>query len=243
MTCERAVFGDLESAVVLYERCKHDENRARCVIRTMPNAKLPYVARRALGVKSSGSGVVTYDDIVLEETQSTAPYLFEASLRSYGTFLNPENSVLRGTVLCKSVDGGSMLSVRLECAVHMTGIGSAIERTIISGMRTKFALYPRVIDLYKTKLRQIEAARRARVDASASAASRDARDDACEFHSARDSDSERDDDASFADAANVVDDAIARAFATACCVPAPRRRSRSNSTPRATSARATKRIP
>ena len=131
MTCERAVFGDLESSVVLYERCRHDENRARCVIRTKLDAKLPYMARRALGVKSSRDAVVMYDDVTLEETQSTAPYLFEASSRTYGTFLNPENSVLKGTVLCKSVDDGSMLSVRLECAVKMTGIGSAIERTIV----------------------------------------------------------------------------------------------------------------
>ena len=231
MTCERAVFGDLESSVVLYERCRHDENRARCVIRTKLDAKLPYMARRALGVKSSRDAVVMYDDVTLEETQSTAPYLFEASSRTYGTFLNPENSVLKGTVLCKSVDDGSMLSVRLECAVKMTGIGSAIERTIVSGMKTKFALYPKVIELYKAKLRENEAKRRERDEERAAKASIDACADACEFHSARDSDSERDDVAP-----SLADDRVADAkkgdatspIATGCCVPASRRRSRSS---------------
>lgn len=54
-------------------------------------------------------------------------YLFEVLLWMYGMFLNFENSVLKGMVLCKLVDDGFMLSVRLECAVKMTGIGSVIE--------------------------------------------------------------------------------------------------------------------
>jgi hypothetical protein len=124
----------------------------------------------------------------------------------------------------------------------MTGIGSAIERTIASGMKTKFALYPKVVELYKAKLREIEAKRRERDEEREARARVEASADACEFHSARDSDSERDDAAPSLADDRVIDakkDAATIPIATGCCVPASRRRSRSSNS----NSNAAKRIP
>ena len=114
MTCERAVFGDLDSAIVVYERDDADSNRCRYIVRARPNVRVPYVARMALGASSDGGGVTTYDEFIVDETQCTAPHLYEATVRSYSTFLNPHNSRVVGTVRCASVDGETRCALRLR---------------------------------------------------------------------------------------------------------------------------------
>lgn len=162
MACERAVFGDLESSIPLYER-DTGSTRARYVVRTVPNVTLPYLARKALG---AGKGLIeTFDDYRVDEEQSTAPYLYEASLTSYSTFLNPKNSTIRGVIRCKSVDGDSCsLSLKLECTIKITGIGSILEKVLTNAIAKKFELYPKVVERYAEVMRveEMEAERRAR---------------------------------------------------------------------------------
>lgn len=205
MSCERDVFGDLESSIIMREV---DESRAweRYVVKTTPDFHLPYVARRALGVEaSSGKGggskrkgcVDTFEEFETEMVQSTAPYLYEASLKSYSTFLSPLNSVIEGVVRCKSVDAESCeLSVKLTCSVRITGVGSMIERIMVNKIKSKFELYPKVVELYKEKLREREREREAR----RALAERERRsretiddDDASDYQSVR-SESHEDDD-------------------------------------------------
>lgn len=173
MACERAVFGDLDSSLPLYERDKA-LTRARYVVRTVPNVKLPYLARKALGIGASSGGagkglIETFDDFRVDEEQSTAPYLYEASLTSYSTFLSPKNSTIRGVIRCKSVDGDSCaLTLKLECTIKMTGIGSILEKVLTNAIAKKFELYPKVVERYVAVM---EAERRARDACVASAAS------------------------------------------------------------------------
>ena len=173
MACERAVFGDLDSSLPLYERDKA-LTRARYVVRTVPNVTLPYLARKALGVGASSGGagkglIETFDDFRVDEEQSTAPYLYEASLTSYSTFLSPKNSTIRGVIRCKSVDGDSCaLTLKLECTIKMTGIGSILEKVLTNAIAKKFELYPKVVERYVAVM---EAERRARDACVASAAS------------------------------------------------------------------------
>ena len=178
MACERAVFGDLDSSLPLYERDKA-LTRARYVVRTVPNVKLPYLARKALGIGASSGGagkglIETFDDFRVDEEQSTAPYLYEASLTSYSTFLSPKNSTIRGVIRCKSVDGDSCaLTLKLECTIKMTGIGSILEKVLTNAIAKKFELYPKVVERYVAVMEAERRARDARVASAASPASVD----------------------------------------------------------------------
>ena len=182
MACEREVFNDVASAIVLYERRDHEagaSSTARYVVRTRTRVTMPYLARKALGSRS-GASVDVFDDYVVDEIQGTAPFLYEACLRSYTTHLSPSNSVIRGVVRCKSVDGGARceLAVRVECSVKASGLfGSAIERAMIGTMREKLHAYPRVVELYKTRRALVETRRAARALARAKFAEGE------EFHS------------------------------------------------------------
>lgn len=229
MTCERAVFGDLDSAIVVYERDDADSNRCRYIVRARPNVRVPYVARMALGAASDGGGVTTYDEFIVDETQCTAPHLYEATVRSYSTFLNPHNSRVVGTVRCASVDGETRcaLRLRLEARVRATAVGGVIERAIVRSVREKFALYSRVVEMYKAKRAKIEARRRAR-NAREDKTRRD--DDSDSYHSARDDESGADateSDASVGALREMSSNArLAREVSSStCCV---RRRSRSD---------------
>ena len=178
MACERAVFGDLDSSLPLYERDKA-LTRARYVVRTVPNVTLPYLARKALGIGASSGGagkglIETFDDFRVDEEQSTAPYLYEASLTSYSTFLSPKNSTIRGVIRCKSVDGDSCaLTLKLECTIKMTGIGSILEKVLTNAIAKKFELYPKVVERYVAVMEAERRARDARVASAASPASVD----------------------------------------------------------------------
>jgi len=178
MACERAVFGDLDSSLPLYERDKA-LTRARYVVRTVPNVTLPYLARKALGIGASSGGagkglIETFDDFRVDEEQSTAPYLYEASLTSYSTFLSPKNSTIRGVIRCKSVDGDSCaLTLKLECTIKMTGIGSILEKVLTNAIAKKFELYPKVVERYVAVMEAERRARDARVASAASPASAD----------------------------------------------------------------------
>lgn len=178
MACERAVFGDLDSSLPLYERDKA-LTRARYVVRTVPNVTLPYLARKALGIGASSGGagkglIETFDDFRVDEEQSTAPYLYEASLTSYSTFLSPKNSAIRGVIRCKSVDGDSCaLTLKLECTIKMTGIGSILEKVLTNAIAKKFELYPKVVERYVAVMEAERRARDARVASAASPASVD----------------------------------------------------------------------
>jgi len=191
MTCERAVFGDFDSAVVVYERDDVDSNRCRYVVRARPNVRMPYAARMALGASSGDGGVTTYDEFIVDEHQCTAPHLYEATVRSYSTFLNPHNSRVVGTVRCASVDGETRcaLRLRLEARVRATAVGGVIERAMVRRVREKFALYPRVVEMYKAERAKIEARRVAR-RAREVKTRRD--DDSDSYHSARDDDDDDD---------------------------------------------------
>jgi hypothetical protein len=186
MSCERAVFGDLNSQLVMYER-NATGTRARYVVQTTPDVTLPYVVRRALGVAGGkATPVITFDDFEVDEAQSTAPYLFEAALRTYTTFLNPSNSVIKGLVRCKSVDAQSCeLSLKLEFAIKtsVSSVGSAVEKQMVSKIKTKFSLYPRVVELYKQKLVEIEMRKESRALDSAPANIHNEDEDEDEFHS------------------------------------------------------------
>ena len=178
MACERAVFGDLYSSLPLYERDKA-LTRARYVVRTVPNVTLPYLARKALGIGASSGGagkglIETFDDFRVDEEQSTAPYLYEASLTSYSTFLSPKNSTIRGVIRCKSVDGDSCaLTLKLECTIKMTGIGSILEKVLTNAIAKKFELYPKVVERYVAVMEAERSARDACVASAASPASAD----------------------------------------------------------------------
>jgi len=204
MSCEREVFGDLESSIIMREV---DESGTveRYVVKTTPDFHLPYVARRALGVEASSgkSGskrkgfVDTFEEFETEMRQSTAPYLYEASLKSYSTFLSPLNSVIEGVVRCKSVDAESCeLSVKLTCSVKITGVGGMIERIMVNKIKSKFELYPKVVELYKEKLRERERemeARRALAERERRSRETIEDDDASDYQSVR-SESHEDDD-------------------------------------------------
>lgn len=233
MTCERAVFGDFDSAVVVYERDDVDSNRCRYVVRARPNVRLPYAARMALGASAGDGGdggVTTYDEFIVDEHQCTAPHLYEATVRSYSTFLNPHNSRVVGTVRCASVDGETRcaLRLRLEARVRATAVGGVIERAMVRRVREKFALYPRVVEMYKAERAKIEARRVAR-RAREVKTRRD--DDSDSYHSARDDDdelddaTENDDDAlrEMASNARLAIDDDSSSPTSSCCV---RRRSR-----------------
>ena len=230
MTCERAVFGDVDSAVVVYERDDVDSNRCRYVVRARPNVRMPYAARMALGASSGdGDGVTTYDEFIVDEHQCTAPHLYEATVRSYSTFLNPHNSRVVGTVRCASVDGETRcaLRLRLEARVRATAVGGIIERTMVRRVREKFALYPRVVEMYKAERAKIEARRVAR-RAREAKTRRD--DDSDSYHSARDDDDDDDDDDDVlremsSNTRLAIDDSSSP---TSCCV---RRRSRATADP------------
>ena len=192
MACERAVFGDLDSSLPLYERDRAS-TRARYVVRTVPNVTLPYLARKALGVGASSGGagkglIETFDDFRVDEEQSTAPYLYEASLTSYSTFLSPKNSTIRGVIRCKSVDGDSCaLTLKLECTIKMTGIGSILEKVLTNAIAKKFELYPKVVERYVAVM---EAERRARDARVASAAASTAAPAAADSASSTSADTE-----------------------------------------------------
>lgn len=183
MSCERAVFGDLESDMPLYERDR-TMRRARYVVRTVPNVQLPYLARKALGIGSSESGkavIETFDDFEVEEEQSTAPFLYEASLKSYSTFLNPKNSTICGVIRCKSVDGDSCsLSLKLECTIKMSGMGGALEKFLTSAITKKFEMYPKVVERYveAVRVREMEESRQRALRAAETATDSDG-----DFHS------------------------------------------------------------
>ena len=193
MSCERDVFGDDESALTLYERVMDDPNRARYVVRTRTRMRMPYAARRALG-SLADARVETLDEFETDETPSTAPFLYEATLRSYSNHLNAENSRVEGTVRCKSVDGGARaeLTLGLSCDVRASMVGAAIERAMIANVRARFAMYPKVLELYETRVREREA--RARElggtsrDARDAPAAADESDDDASFHSAEELD-------------------------------------------------------
>lgn len=242
MSCERDVFGDLESSIIMREV---DESMAweRYVVKTTPDFHLPYVARRALGVEaSSGKGggskrkgcVDTFEEFETEIMQSTAPYLYEASLKSYSTFLSPLNSVIEGVVRCKSVDAESCeLSVKLTCSVRITGVGSMIERIMVNKIKSKFELYPKVVELYKEKLRERERemeARRALAERERRSRETIDDDDASDYQSVR-SGSHEDDDGN--DTPGQQPTAVVPVVALgsdergipACCVPSRRRSS------------------
>lgn len=242
MSCERDVFGDLESSIIMREV---DESGVweRYVVKTTPDFHLPYVARRALGVEaSSGKGgskrrgcVDTFEEFETEMRQSTAPYLYEASLKSYSTFLSPLNSVIEGVVRCKSVDAESCeLSVKLTCSVRITGVGSMIERIMVNKIKSKFESYPKVVELYKDKLRERERemeARRALAERERRSRETIDDDDASDYQSVR-SESHKDDcDKDFTPGQQptavvpIVPLGSDVRGAPACCVPSRRRSS------------------
>jgi len=225
MSCERDVFGDDESLLTLYERFEDEPNTARYVVRTRTRTRMPYAARRALGSRAAAE-VETLDEYETDAHPGTAPFLYESTWRSYSNHLNAENSRVEGVVRCAAVDGGTRLTMAMSCDVRASGVGGAIERAIVANVRARFEMYPKVVELYETRAREMQA--RAMMRARDAEAWSD--DERASFHSAEDGDASdgetnKCDGGSNASRARVGERARGRETSLrACCVPLTKRR-------------------